>query len=263
MTRSISAQDLSRALRADVPPVDDELFAATLAHVARTAAAQRPERGVSRGVKVGVVAASTLITAFGAAHASDRFLEPSESDITPPSDPGRGSPADQAPDTGTSPRQSEGGDEDGRADRDSQPLKTGPTSSTDDEVGDQTQSDAPTPPATEPEESDGAADDDGAEDDDPNDDGAGGNDGAEGDDPNDDGAGGDDGAEGDDPNDEGAGGDDGADGADTNDDGGGAGLNDDGPTNDGPHDEGVSHDRVEDEGGVDVVEDGPEGADGA
>lgn len=107
MTRSFSTKELSRALRADTPCVDDELFVVTLAQVARTTPARSPGRGISRGLKVGVVAASIVVTAFGAAHASGLLSTPPEPAITPPSDHGLQTPVDRLPGSDTLPRPSE------------------------------------------------------------------------------------------------------------------------------------------------------------
>lgn len=99
MTHSFSARDLSRALRADVPRVDDDVFVASLAQVARTSApAPASGRTVPRGVKVAAAVASVVVSTFGVAYAAGVLSSP-EPAIPPPAGPGPQPPSDS--DSGT------------------------------------------------------------------------------------------------------------------------------------------------------------------
>ncbi|MCW2850405.1 MAG: hypothetical protein JWM84_69 [Nocardioides sp.] len=80
------ASELARLLRADVPRLEDEQFALTLAGVARNSPTPPLRRRAPLAVKVGAIAASVTVTLFGAAYASD-LLAPAPPTNSNPTSP--------------------------------------------------------------------------------------------------------------------------------------------------------------------------------
>lgn len=84
MTRPV-ASELVGLLRADVPRLEDEQFALTLAGVARNSPTPLLRRRAPLAVKMGAIAASVAVTMFGAAYASDLLAPPPPTNSNPTS----------------------------------------------------------------------------------------------------------------------------------------------------------------------------------